>query len=247
MTKEDVLKDCLIEGNIVKLPDVQLDRKLYMEVAKAIELIGGKWKGGKVAGFVFQTDPTDLFTEIQNGEKRNLKKEYQFFATPSDLADLLVSKADLHEDHNILEPSAGQGAIVNAINRMIPNKVVDTYELMPLNQTILKKISTVNFIGEDFLLDQSGKKYDRIIANPPFTKNQDILHIREMYNRLEYGGTLVSIASKHWQLSDNKKEKEFRNWLDEIDAYVEEIPAGAFKESGTNISSVIIVIDKKRI
>ena len=45
MTKEQVLQDCTIEGNVVKLPNIQLDRKDYQEVAKALELIGGKWKG----------------------------------------------------------------------------------------------------------------------------------------------------------------------------------------------------------
>lgn len=43
-TKEQVLQNCTIEGNVVKLPSEQLDRKLYQEVAKALELIGGKWK-----------------------------------------------------------------------------------------------------------------------------------------------------------------------------------------------------------
>ena len=41
-TKEQVLQNCTIEGNIVKLPNIQLDRKLYQEVAKSLELIGGK-------------------------------------------------------------------------------------------------------------------------------------------------------------------------------------------------------------
>jgi hypothetical protein len=59
-TNEEVLQNCTVEGTTVKLPNVQLDRKLYQEVAKALELIGGKWKGGKVFGFVFATDPTDL-------------------------------------------------------------------------------------------------------------------------------------------------------------------------------------------
>ena len=81
-TKEQVLQNCTVEGTVVKLPNVQLDRKLYQEVAKALELIGGKWKGGKVFGFVFATDPTDLLHQIANGEKGNLKKEFQFFATP---------------------------------------------------------------------------------------------------------------------------------------------------------------------
>ena len=43
-TKEQVLQNCTVEGTVVKLPNVQLDRKLYQEVAKALELIGGKWK-----------------------------------------------------------------------------------------------------------------------------------------------------------------------------------------------------------
>ena len=53
MTKEQVLQDCKVEGNVVKLPNIQLDRKNYQEVAKALELIGGKWKGGKIRGFFF--------------------------------------------------------------------------------------------------------------------------------------------------------------------------------------------------
>jgi hypothetical protein len=138
-TKEEVLQNCKVEGMIVKLPDTQLERKLYQEVAKALELIGGKWKGGKVFGFVFTTDPTELLNQIANGEKRNLKKEFQFFGTPDDLADDLVFEAQIEPYHKILEPSAGQGAIVKAINRVFPDTKVSCYELMEVNQTILKK------------------------------------------------------------------------------------------------------------
>ncbi len=45
MSKEEVLQQCTIEGNIVKLPSITLDRKNYLEVKKSLELIGGKWKG----------------------------------------------------------------------------------------------------------------------------------------------------------------------------------------------------------
>jgi len=90
MTKEQILQNCTVEGNIVKLPNIQLDRKDYQEVARALELIGGKWKGGKIMGFVFITNPSELLIQISNGEKRNLKKEFQFFATPEKLADKLV-------------------------------------------------------------------------------------------------------------------------------------------------------------
>jgi len=39
----EVLKKCRVEGNVIKLPEGQLERNIYQEVAKALELIGGKW------------------------------------------------------------------------------------------------------------------------------------------------------------------------------------------------------------
>lgn len=244
MESKEVLKQCTIEGNIVKLPNIQLERKLYQEVAKALKLIGGKWKGGKVFGFVFNENPSELLEQISNGEKRNLKKEFQFFATPDDLCDDLVFEAQIEPFHKILEPSAGQGAIVKAINRLFPNTKVDCFELMPVNKNILIKIPEVNFIGDDFLETKEENVYDRIIANPPFANNSDILHIQKMYKCLKKGGRLVTIASKHWQLSNNKKESEFREWLYNVHADIIEIESGRFKESGTLISSLMLIINK---
>lgn len=245
-----VLQQCTVHGNVVKLPDGQLDRKLYAEVKKALELIGGKWKGGKTYGFVFQKDPTELLEQIANGEKRNLKKEYQFFATPADLATQMVEMAELGETDgqgygDILEPSAGQGAIVKAIHEATEGAAtVFCYELMDTNRSILEKMPSVKLIGDDFMKAASVAQYDRIIANPPFTKNQDIDHIRLMYNLLKPSGVMVSLASPSWTLGSQKKQVEFRQWLVEVDAHIEEIPAETFKESGTNIRTVLIKIKK---
>lgn len=239
----EVLQKSKVEGMIVKLPEGQLDRKIYTEVKNSLELIGGRWKGGKVAGFVFNEDPSGLLEQIANGEKRNLKKEFQFFGTPDHLADRLVELAEVSIEHEVLEPSAGQGAIVRAIHRATHDgRQVSGYELMPVNQTFLSKITGFELLGDDFL--SCAKHFDRIIANPPFAKNQDIDHISKMYDRLKPGGRLVSIAGKHWQISSNKKEKAFREWLDEVNAQIEEVDAGEFKESGTTIATVIITIDK---
>lgn len=243
-TKEEVLKNCTIEGNVLKLPNVQLDRKLYMEVAKALELIGGKWKGGKIFGFVFQTDPSDLLENIANGKKRNLKKEFQFFATPETLANKLVYLADLKQHDTILEPSAGQGAIIKAINEVC-DVVVDCYELMEVNRIVLNK-SNLNFnlIGDDFLNHNNSKTYSKIIANPPFTKNQDIDHLRLMYNSLSRGGRLICITSNSWVNGSQKKQVEFAEWLRNINAEILDIEPGTFKESGTNVGGKIVIINK---
>ena len=239
----DTLKNSQVDGMVVRLPDGQLDRKIYVEVKDKLELIGGKWKGGKVMGFVFNEDPSELLEQIANGENRNLKKEFQFFGTPDELADRLVELANIGENHSILEPSAGQGAIVKAVHRAHPDHVVYGYELMPLNQTFLKKINGFVLDGSDFLTECE-TTFNRIIANPPFTKNQDIDHIKKMYSLLNSYGRLVSMSSNHWISSSNKKETEFRDWLQSVNAEVLPVDAGVFKESGTSIATSIIIINK---
>ena len=61
MTKIDVLKNCTLIGKSIKLPSGIIETKVYVEVSKALNSIGGKWQGGK---FVFQEDPTDSLNEI---------------------------------------------------------------------------------------------------------------------------------------------------------------------------------------
>lgn len=242
-TKEEVLQNCTIEGTVIKLPNAQLDRKLYQEVAKSLVLIGGKWKGGKVFGFDFLADPTDLLEEIANGEKRNLKKDFQFFATPDKLADELVYLADVKQHDTILEPSAGQGAIIKAINKVCDVKV-DCFELMNVNTIVLNKTGlNFNLIGEDFF-KHNGKTYSKIIANPPFTKNQDIEHLKEMYECLSRGGRLVCITSESWVNGSQKKQVDFKEWLKKVKAEILDIEKGTFKESGTMVGGKIIVINK---
>ncbi|QIK58790.1 N-6 DNA methylase [Dysgonomonas sp. HDW5A] len=244
MDKQDVLKQCYIEDNIIKLPSMQLDRDLYLEVKTALELIGGKWKSGKTQGFVFKEDPTEYLEKLCNGEQINLKKEFQFFATPPAIAERLVDLADIKPEHVILEPSAGQGAIINAIHKVCPDAVVDCFELMDLNRSFLEKLDNINILGNDFLAEKKDKLYDLIIANPPFSKNQDIEHVAEMYKCLKDNGRLISIMSNHWRFASGKKEAAFKEFIEEEGARVYDLEPGDFKESGTNIQACIIVLDR---
>ena len=243
MTTNEILQKCTIEGNIVKLPSIKLERKEYLDVAKQLNLIGGMWKGGKIQGFIFNEDPTDLLAQIANGEKRNIKKEFQFFATPDKLADRLVELAEIEYSHSVLEPSAGQGNIVKAIHREFPAISVFGYELIEVNKTFLNKIHNFKLLGSDFLTE-CDTCFDRIIANPPFSMNQDIDHIMRMYKHLNTGGRIVTVASQHWQLASGKKEMNFRGWLSDVGAHIIELESGTFKESGTNVKTTIIIIDK---
>jgi len=244
-TARGILAACEIKDNLVYMPKFRMDRKLFSDVKQQLTMINGKWNTSKQA-FLFQEDPTELMEGLVDGKDMDLKKKYQYFATPPELADYLVELAEIEPMHDVLEPSAGQGAIVDAIVRAHGmNDLICCYEIMDINRKVLEKNEAVYLLDKDFMDNSDISSYDRIVANPPFSKNRDIDHILEMYRRLRPGGRIVSVASKHWQLSSNRKETNFREWLDDVDARVIEVDAGTFKESGTMIGTSIIVIDKK--
>lgn len=250
-SKEEVFQNCTVEGNVIKLPDTVLDRKVYVDVKRAIEKINGKWKGGKTKGFVFKDDPTELLEQIAAGVERNLKKEFQYYPTPPELADKLVNiagidKSKKYPEQMILEPSAGQGALLDAINKVAhPKQLVHCWELMEENRKIIESRDDVILEGEDFLQNGlSFEAFDIIIANPPFSRGQDIQHILEMYRILKPHGRLVAIASQSWQHVNRKKEVSFRDWLKSKHASIENLPNDAFRSSGANFGSCIISLSK---
>lgn len=244
---ESILK-CKVEGNVVHLPPMS-DGPLenYQEVRNALLKAGSKYKRNT---FVFPSDAKPFVDRLTSGESVNIKKEFQFFETPAAIAERMVKLSGINETKqhgfgDILEPSAGQGAIVRAIKESTGGARVFVYELMAENQTILKKMNGVRILGADFLNADTSFLFDNIVANPPFTKGADIDHIRKMYEVCKPGGTIVTIASASWTFGSNKKQVAFREWLDEIEATIEELPAGTFKETGTNVKAMLLVINKR--
>ncbi len=245
---QEILKNCLISGNQLRLPEGQLDRNVYLAIKKSVTSLGGKWVGGKTQAFVFDFDPTPLIQKLTSGNNGvvNIKKKLQFFPTPADVAEDMLSWAEISATDKVLEPSAGQGALIIPIIERFPHLVVDVCELEEINRGILqsKLSNNINIIGEDFLNTTFTKEYDWIIANPPFAKNQDITHIQHMYTLLKKGGTLLSLSSPSWQIGSTKKVVAFRKWVEDIGAEVIELNRGCFKESGTNIAPLRLKITK---
>ena len=241
---EEILKHCTLENNMLKIPPVQFNKKSYADVKKRIEEAGGEWVGGNTQAFKFPFDATRVFEQLQTAGRCNLSQEFQFFETPTELADMLVSMAgDVQDTDTVLEPSAGRGALIKAIHRSCPSVIVDCYELMPENREQLNAMPKIRLKGEDFI-KECNDIYSLIIANPPFSNNQDIDHTMKMYEQLRPDGRMSVICSSHWKLGSEKKCIEFREWLKRVDAKVTDVKEGAFKESGTTISTTIISIVK---
>jgi phospholipid N-methyltransferase len=248
--KED-LKSLVCEGNVAKLPTDKLND--YAALKKALVKINGKYKRNT---FVFPIEAQKAVDELLKGETTDFKKKYQFFATPPELADRMAQDIVFDKpEMRILEPGAGHGALIDAVLRVKPLNVeliIEFVELSDLNFDVLKgKYSEDNGVENmagicgDFMgMDMVGH-YDLIIANPPFTKNQDIDHIRKMYDLLAPGGRIITLSSKSWYQGSQKKQVAFRDWLDnDVAACYSELDNGVFKSSGTNVAGMYIVIDK---
>lgn len=244
--KQDLLA-CVVDGNIASLPTTPLNN--YPELKKALTKATGKYKKNT---FVFPSPAQPIIDALVGGTVVDFKKEFQFFATPPELAERICNDVIFVKDEmDILEPSAGHGVFIDELLKLSTSvkKNFDLVELSHLNFNVLKdkfsNNSNVDLFHTDFLTYYfGGKKYDLIIANPPFSKNQDIDHIKKMYSLLKDGGQLLTISSKSWTFGNQKKQVEFRDWLDEIEATFIDIESGSFKSSGTNVIGMYIQIVK---
>lgn len=241
---KEVLRDSKITDNKLYLPDIQLDRKEYLELSKELTSLGGSWKSGKISAFVFDFDPQLIVDKILDKNITNIKKSTQFFPTPTKIVTQMLEKVEILKNDEVLEPSAGQGAIILELIKLT-EKQINFCEIDDINLSVLNEKCGrwINQVGTDFL-KLSGKKFDKIIANPPFAKSADINHIKHMFELLNENGTIVSLSGTSWQRNMNKKSVDFREWLSKLNHEVIEVPAGEFSESGTQISTCIILIRK---
>ena len=238
-----------VSGNTLLLPtDTVFDN--YADVKKALLAAGGKYKRNT---FVFEDDdPQDIKDWIVAGEDPvNLKKQFQAFYTPSHLADQCAELLNTWgEDLVIGDFSAGAGAMLTAAHE-IYGSYNPTLIAMDLNPRVEKKLEALGYIDEiiisDFLKeDPTDKKvFNGILLNPPFTKGQDMDHVQHAYKFLAPHGRMVAITSTSWVNGSSKKQQEFRNWLADVGASQSKIPAGEFKESGTTVPTMRLIIDKE--
>lgn len=172
-----------------------------------------------------------------------------FFPTPKPVANKVYNYANIYPEHSILEPSAGNGWLADAIAERSGRKPsqIDVVEYnYDLRQILALK--GYHVVGNDFL-EFDKQKYDRIVMNPPFEKDQDITHVKHAYSLLKPNGRVVAIMSSGVKFRSTGKAPEFRQWVDERGGTIEDLPEGSFKSSfiTTGVNTVIVTIDKPEV
>lgn len=167
----------------------------------------------------------------------------QLFPTPPDLAARMVELANIRAGDSVLEPSAGTGAILLAIRkRHRSDATLTAVELNTRLAGILKSVTnTADHVHEgDFLeLAPDLGKFDRVLMNPPFKNAEDIKHIMQALTMLKPGGRLVAICANGPRQSD-----ALRPVVEDRGGTWEALPVDTFRESGTGVNTVLLVIDE---
>ena len=181
--------------------------------------------------------------EMENKIKSLIGQIPGFFPTPKNVTEILLSESDIEEGQTILEPSAGSGSIADQIKSNYNNVELFVIEY---NNTLCEMLEMKghNLIGRDFLEYNNGRRFDRIVMNPPFENGQDIDHVQHAFNLLSDDGRLVSVMSAGPFFRSDKKSKAFQEWFELNNGYKVDLPENSFKESLTGVNACYVVIDK---
>ena len=241
-----VVSRCEIEGNIVRLP-CKLDRPLYEQVNRILAAFGGKWNK-KSKGHLFEEDPSDMIDAFILTGKVKKPEKYGYFPTPQPLARMVVALAGIEKGMKVFEPEAGQGGLADEIIDIVGGtQHIMCCELQENNVKVLRE-KGYTVIHQDFMTLEENfmgtmEYFDRIVMNPPFEKQQDLIHVSKAWEFLKPGGRLTSITSPGFTFRQDKRATEFREFVGRFGRYIEN-PEGSFKPSGTSINTLTVVLDK---
>lgn len=225
----------------------EMTNEVYDEIKPIIEHLNGHWRE-KYGCFVFGEDVSELLSDalcngIDISDDYRWREENQFYPTPKDVAQRVVELADVKSGMSILEPSAGQGALLECIP--IGEYKIQCVEPMEVNYQILKKKGYFVFKNTFEDVYSNLPKFDRVIMNPPFSGQRDIKHVMMAFNLLNKGGVLSAVISENALYYKTEVTKSFLKFLKENNGYIESVPSRSFKESGTTIETVLVKVVKK--
>lgn len=242
------------EGGTFHLPDGQLERPLYEATDKVLRALGGEWDRKK-RGHHFAADKRQALEDaLTSGVAVDQKRTMEQFFTPPGVArqltDLMgLPRADVR---HVLEPSAGAGAIVQALNE-IATPLITAIEIdRALHDSHLAALTSPGhrLICGDFLSWEppaSLPPIDAVAMNPPFGNRADIGHVTRALHFLRPGGVLGAIMSPHWTFATSSLAQAFRGLLNDHSHDWTPLPEGSFRESGTDVNSGILTIRKGTI
>ena len=163
----------------------------------------------------------------------------QFYASPPAVVTKLLRDIRFFPGMKILEPSAGEGAIL----RQLPADAdVTAVEFHPV------RAAYIGAICANFLTWKGPQNFDLVLMNPPFHGIHWMDHVRKAFDHLKPGGRLRAVLPASAEVNESAKHQAFRAWAEKNkDTWRmwTELPPESFASSGTNVQTVILELKKK--
>lgn len=226
----------------------QLDAKTYQKVKKAFLALGGTWNR-KANATIFTEDPRSQVEGLVTMGTLSVARD-GFFRTPKDVVWRMLEFMPLGDfEYNTLEPECGDGAIVAELLKAgIHRERLYCIEQNPKRcQFVRESWPGVRVACGDFMKYKNSLHlpFHRIFMNPPFEEGQDGEHVRKAYNLLAPGGKMAAILGEGVFFREDKRSQTFRAWMKAVGAYSERLPEGSFRESGTNVNTRLVIVEKE--
>lgn len=176
-------------------------------------------------------DSPDENAQMNTGT--SVSKDLAFYPTPKAVLDrLFTHKVELRSGMTVLEPSCGEGVILERIVKT--GAQVIGVEVDPRRAAMCSE-KGYNVMTANFLETEPYYQVDYVVMNPPFCGRHYLKHINKAIAWLKPGGTLVAILpATAWY--DHKALPDSPLRAREV---WEDLPVGSFASSGTNVPTGI--------
>lgn len=229
----------------------QLDKADYAKVNAVLVALGGKWDR-KAKAHLFGGRGVDQLREdidrvIETGQVTT-GNDLGWFPTPSALGDRIVAMLPLKPGETVLEPSAGVGALAQAVLRREPTAKVMCVEIHELRAAALRAAGFKATTVADFLqIDPKSADVlvDHVVMNPPFApRRADLAHVEHALHFLRPGGTLVSVMAGGITFREDTRSDRFRMMVKMLGGEITKLPSDSFRASGTSVETVLLRVTK---
>lgn len=175
--------------------------------------------------------------------------EHEFYPTPLNIINQMLDAIDIKWKGTVLEPSAGAGAILDAIanRRSSRYNEPDKSELFAieldtdLRYTLQGKGYKV--LGTNFLDYDEPLTFDYIVMNPPFSRGVD--HVLKAWEHVKDGGKLCALVNAETVRSQHTKTRQLLgNIITEYGGFVYLGSCFANAERPTDVEVAMITLEK---
>ena len=175
----------------------------------------------------------------------------EFYPTPTNLVFDMISPylskiSDYHKPMNILEPSAGSGAILDVLKNVInSNRNIHLFAIeQSLELQAMLRGKKYNLIDTDFLSYTKDMEFDLIVMNPPFSNGDE--HFLKAWDIAENTDIVCLLNAETIRNPYSEKRKLVERIIKDNNGSVTYIQ-DAFKNSDRKTSVEIAMVRVKKV